>query len=78
MTKRYYERNDHDFYGPVRRCWVILVGLYGNDLSGVDEYYGYEWGETWDDELIELLDADYTEGLALRTILQRILDVTPD
>lgn len=76
--KRYYEHNDHDFYGPVRRCWVILVGLFGTDLTVIDQYYGYEWGVTWDDDLIELLDADMTEGEALRTVIQRVLDCAPD
>lgn len=76
--KRYYERNDHDYYGPVRRCWVMLVGLYGTDLSIVDEYYGYEWGVLWDDDLIEFLDADMSEQAALQTVLRRVLDCTPD
>ena len=75
---RLYERTDHDFYGECRRCWVILVGLYGIDLSKVDEYYGYEWGVTWDDDLAAFLDADMTEGEALRTVIQRVLDCVPD
>lgn len=74
---RLFDYPDHRFYGPVRRCWVILSGMCP-DMALLDQHYFWEWGKNWDNDLADQLSGDDDEAQALRTIVANCLDLYPD
>ena len=69
MVSRVYDDPNHECYGPVRRCWVILSGLWEN-LDTVDQHFRWEHGEDWDAMLVRLIEKNrYTERQALRVVV---------
>lgn len=73
---RVYDDPNHPYYGPARRCWVILVGLF-SDLTALDESYQQEGGWAWDEHLAYDLTNGVEERRALRKIVWRCLDGCP-
>ena len=74
---RVYDQPNHPHYGPVRRCWVILAGLFP-DLAKLDTEYRWEWHSDWDFHLVHMLEQGHSEVVGLRTIVWRCLDATTD
>lgn len=71
---RIYDDATHPSYGPVRRAWVILAGLYGDGMSEMDTLYQQEWGTKWDTDLhILLTELEQPEGQALRRTIWKVL-----
>lgn len=66
---RVYDDPNHEFYGPVRRTWVVLVALWEN-LDEIDRLYRWEHGEAWDETLVRHMEKDrYTERQARRIVV---------
>lgn len=71
---RIYDDANHPSYGPVRRCWVMLVGMFGTDLTAVDNLFYQEWGCHWDEHIhIMMTSQGYDEGYAIRRCLWKVL-----
>lgn len=71
---RIYDDPNHPTYGPVRRAWVILAGLYGDELGAMDTLYFQEWGSRWDTDLhVAMTEQDRTESEALRRCIWKVM-----
>lgn len=69
---RAYDDPNHEFYGPVRRCWVVLSAMFY--LDRLDTQFGWEWGRSWDAYLVVKLKQGMAGDEALRHIVQMALD----
>lgn len=71
---RIYDDPNHPTYGPVRRAWVMLVGMFGTDLSEVDRAFYQEWGFNWDEHLhLMMREQGYPERYALQRLIWKAL-----
>lgn len=62
--KRIYDNPNHASYGPARRLWVMLCGMYGFDHTELDKAFYQEWGFTWDMHLHCMYHQQgYSEGV---------------
>lgn len=76
-TPRRFDDPTARFYDPARRTWVILSGCCPN-RELLDRDFFYEWGQTWDDMLVDELMLGAPEAQAIRTVLARAIDCYPD
>jgi len=67
---RIYDNPNHPHYGPVRRTWVILVGL---DVLDFDAVYHQIYRHDWDARIAQWMDEGLTEGQVKRLIVRRFL-----
>lgn len=74
---RCYDDPNHAFYGPARRCCLMLA-LMCPDMELLDRHYRYEWHVDWDHDLMLLIQGGSSEAMALRTIVWRAIDIYPD
>lgn len=71
---RIYNNPNHRSYGPVRRLWVMVCGMYGFDHTRLDETFYQEWGFTWDAHVDCMIQQQgYTEEYALKVAMWKIL-----
>ena len=68
---RIFDNPNHPKYGPVRRCWIVLVQL---DLLGQDAAYEAEYRTTWDHCMADAIaNHDLSESQMCRIIIWRML-----
>lgn len=60
---------NHKHYGPIRRLWVILAGMFGNDVDKCDAMFQHEWAWPIWEYAENLLDIGATE----RTMMQEVV-----
>lgn len=68
---RIFDNPNHPQYGPVRRCWIVMVQL---DLLGQDAAYEAEHRTTWDACMADAIaNHDIAESAICRIVIWRML-----
>lgn len=74
---RIYDDPNHPHYGRVRRCWIVLVGMFP-DMTTLDREYLAECGWQWDEQIAYYAVNGVGEAAALRHVVGRALGVYPE